>query len=360
MSKKGLFYIDRGLFIPCLILILINLITLFSLNINLFKNELLFVFVGLVVFFIFSQVHYKIPKLYGTPIYIISLILLVAVLIIGVETRGSLRWIEIFGFRFQFSEILKPFLGISLASYLAENSKRDVKSFAKVLLFMAPIAFLIFIQPDLGDALIYVFVTVLALVFAGFSWYYFAILISFFALITPLAWNFLHDYQKNRVLTFLDPSRDPLGKSYNAIQSMIAIGSGMFLGKGLGQGSQSGLRFLPERHTDFIFATISEQTGFIGSFLVIICFIFLFYRIIKISFNSNDKFSKFYSSICFFILLMQFFINVGMNVGILPIVGVTLPFVSYGGSSMLSNFILLGLLVSISRSIREDNVLEIG
>ncbi len=360
MSKRGLFYIDWGLFIPCIILILINLVTLFSLNINLFKNELLFVFVGLVVFFLFSQVHYKIPKLYGAPIYVISLILLVVVLIIGVETRGSLRWVEIFGFRFQFSEILKPFLGISLAGYLSGNSKRNIKNFAKILFLMAPIAFLIFIQPDLGDALIYVFVTIFTLIFAGFSWYYFTVLILIVVLTAPIAWNFLHDYQKYRVLTFLDPSRDPLGKSYNAIQSMIAVGSGMFLGKGLGQGSQSELRFLPERHTDFIFATISEQTGFVGSFLIVVCFIFLFYRIIKISLNSNDQFSKFYSAICFFILLMQFFINVGMNVGILPIVGVTLPFVSYGGSSMLSNFIMLGLLVSISRSIKEDNVLEIS
>ncbi len=360
MFKKGLFYFDLGLFIPSAVLILVNLITLFSLNTELFRSELIYVAVGFIVYLLFSFVNLGIARLYGKQIYIASLLLLLAVLIIGVETRGSLRWIEIFGFRIQFAEFLKPFLAISLSSFLILKKSVSLKNFVNVLLFMFPIAFLVFIQPDLGDALIYAVVTLLTLIFYGFPLVYFLGLLIVLALFAPLGWFFLHEYQKQRVLTFINPSSDPLGKSYNAIQSMIAVGAGMFLGRGLGQGSQSELRFLPERHTDFIFATISEQLGFIGSFLIIIAFIFLLYRIYKISINSNDKFAKIFSISCFFIILTQFFINVGMNVGILPVVGVTLPFVSYGGSSMLTNFIIIGLLTSIGKSQRQDKVLEIG
>lgn len=161
-------------------------------------------------------------------------------------------------------------------------------------------------------------------------------------------------------MTFLDPSRDPLGTSYNVIQSVIAVGSGMIMGRGLGQGTQSGLRFLPERHTDFIFATISEQLGFIGTIIILVCFAFLLYRVFKIFLNSEEGFSKNFSAIVFFSFLIQIFVNIGMNVGIIPVVGVTLPFVSYGGSSLLSNFIFLGFLSSIVRSTKDKNVLEIS
>ncbi len=360
MFKKGLFYFDWGLFIPACVLILVNLTTLFSLNKELFKNEIIYIVVGFVVYLLFSYVNLGIAKLYGKQIYIASLLLLFAVLVIGVETRGSLRWIEIFGFRIQFAEILKPFLAISLSSFLILKKSISLKNFVNILLFMFPVAFLVFIQPDLGDALIYIIVTLLTLFFYGFPFVYFLGLLIIFLLLAPIGWFFLHEYQRQRVLTFIDPARDPLGKSYNAIQSMIAVGAGMFLGRGLGQGSQSELRFLPERHTDFIFATISEQLGFIGSSLIIIAFAFMLYRIFKISSSSNDKFAKLFSISCFFILLTQFFVNVGMNIGVLPVVGVTLPFVSYGGSSMLTNFIILGLLASIGKSQKSNKVLEIG
>jgi rod shape determining protein RodA len=169
----------------------------------------------------------------------------------------------------------------------------------------------------------------------------------------------LHDYQKQRILTFLNPGSDPLGTSYNVIQSVIAVGSGMFAGRGLGQGTQSGLRFLPERNTDFIFATISEQLGIVGSVIVLICFILIIYRIYIIFQKSDDKFCKIFAAIVFFSFLIQLFVNIGMNTGILPIVGVTLPFISSGGSSLLSNFIFLGFLSAISRSSKANDVLEI-
>ncbi len=222
------------------------------------------------------------------------------------------------------------------------------------------IIFFIYLQPDLGNAIIIGFVAVLTLVLVGFPllWFVGGLFVS--GLMLPVVWHFLHDYQRQRILTFINPTMDPLGTSYNVIQSIIAVGSGMFFGKGLSQGTQSSLRFLPERHTDFIFATISENLGFVGSVLILVCFAFLLYRIFLIFLNTDDYFCKIFVGASFFLILVQFFINVGMNIGVMPVVGVTLPFVSYGGSSLLSNFILLGFLSSISDTLKDKDVLEIG
>lgn len=352
--------IDLGLVVPVLILLILSLTALFSVNVVFFKSQLIFAFLGILAFIFFSQVNYKVLQHFSTPIYIVSVSLLFLVLILGIESRGAIRWIEIAGFRIQFSEILKPFLAISLATFLAERKNYSFFSLLQVSALLSVVAALIFFQPDLGSSLIYVFVTVLTLVFFGYSLKFFAAGLALFTVMTPLIWVFLKDYQKDRILTFLDPARDPLGKSYNAIQSIIAVGSGEIFGRGLGQGTQSGLYFLPERHTDFIFATISEQLGFIGSSLILTCFAFILYRTFKISVNSEDAFSRIFSIVCFFIILVQFLLNVGMNIGLLPVVGITLPFVSYGGSSLLSSFIILGLISAVSKNTKEQpRVLEI-
>ena len=277
----------------------------------------------------------------------------------GIESRGAIRWIEILGFRFQLSEILKPFLAISLTGYLIEKKNNSFRSLINILLLLSPIALLIFFQPDLGDALIYTGVVFAVIIYQGFPFKYFLGLFLPALAIAPFAWKFLHDYQRQRILTFFEPSKDPLGNSYNVIQSVIAVGSGMIIGKGLGQGTQSGLRFLPERHTDFIFATISEQLGFMGALIILTCFAFLLYKIYKIYLNSDDSFCKIFSVIVFFSFLIQIFVNIGMNLGIVPVVGVTLPFVSYGGSSLLSNFIFLGFLSSVYKASKNKDVLEI-
>jgi len=357
--RNSLWNIDLGLVVPVFVLIVLSLTALFSINFNLFRNQLIFVLIGILAFIFFSQVNYKIIQLYGTPIYIVSLVLLILVLILGIESRGAIRWIEIAGFRIQFSEILKPFLAISLSSFLVNRKNYSFVSFFWIAIFLIIVASLIFFQPDLGSALIYVLVTILTLIFFGFPIKFFLAGFVFFAASLPLIWIILRDYQKDRILTFLNLTKDPLGTSYNAIQSIIAIGSGMLVGRGLGQGTQSGLSFLPERHTDFIFATISEQLGFIGSFLIVICFSILLYKIFRIMQNCEDSFCKIFIATSFFIILVQFFLNVGMNSGLLPIVGVTLPFVSYGGSSLLSSFILLGLISSVQKGAKERKVLEI-
>jgi rod shape determining protein RodA len=357
MNSKGL-GVDWFLVIPVGLLIIISLVTLFSLSLDFFKSQFIFLIISLLAFVFFSQANYKILDTYSKPIYITSLIVLVLVLFLGIESRGSMRWMEFLGLRVQFSEILKPFLAISFANYLANLRNYNFKSLLNTFLLLGPIAFLIFFQPDLGNALLYTGVVLATTIYFGFSLKYFAALFLPLLAVFPLVWKLLHEYQRQRVLTFLDPGKDPLGTSYNVIQSVIAVGSGMLMGRGLGQGTQSGLRFLPERHTDFIFATISEQLGFIGTIIVLICFVCILYKIYTVFLNSDDKFSKIFAAIIFFTFLIQIFVNIGMNIGILPIVGVTLPFVSYGGSSLLSNFIFLGFLSAISKGRRQE-ILEI-
>ncbi len=356
--KKSLFDIDWGLIAPVIVLVILGLTTLFSVDLSLFKSQLLFFIIGIFAFLFFSQTNYKTIKIYATPIYVISIILLLIVLIVGAETRGSVRWLEFLGFRVQFSEILKPFLAISLSSYLSLRNNHSFKTLFIATCFLMPIFFLVFLQPDLGNALTYLMVAILTFIIFGFPLRFFFAGLIFASALSPIVWRFLHDYQKQRILTFLNPN-DPLGLSYNAIQSVIAVGSGMLAGRGLGLGTQSGLRFLPERHTDFIFATLSETLGMTGAILVVLTFAFLLYRIFIIFRNQEDLFGKLFSIVAFSLIFFQFFINIGMNIGILPIVGITLPFLSYGGSSLLSNFILLGILSAMNKPERSKRVLEI-
>ncbi|MEK7559303.1 MAG: FtsW/RodA/SpoVE family cell cycle protein [Patescibacteria group bacterium] len=354
--NRSYFRVDLSLLIPAVVLVILGISGIFSLNFDLFKLQIVFFFASILIFFFFSQVNYQNIKNLSIPIYIISIILLAVVLFVGTESRGSVRWIGFFGRGIQFSEILKPFLALALASFLAHKENYSVKNFLTILLLILPIFILIFLQPDLGNALIYFFTAILVLFSFGFPIRYLLTLFVLGAVSMPVFWQFLRTYQKQRVLTFLQLKVDPLGSSYNAIQSVIAVGSGMILGKGFGQGTQSILRFLPERHTDFIFATLSEELGLVGSVLIISTFSFLLYRILIISKKTNDSFIKIFSMSVFFLIAVQFFVNAGMNIGIVPIVGVSLPFVSYGGSSLVANFILLGFLSSMSKDVRKDTL----
>lgn len=354
--NRSYFRVDLGLLIPALVLVILGISGIFSLNFDLFKLQIVFFFSSIIVFFFFSQVNYQNIKNLSVPIYVASVILLAVVLFIGIESRGSVRWLGFFGRGIQFSEILKPFLALALASFLSQKENYSIKNFFITLLLIFPIFILIFLQPDLGNALIYLFTGVLVLFSFGFPVRYFLTLFVLGAVFMPVFWQFLRNYQKQRLITFFQLKVDPLGSSYNAIQSVIAVGSGMILGKGFGQGTQSILRFLPERHTDFIFATLSEELGLVGSLLIILSFSFLLYRIFIISRKTSDSFAKIFSMSAFFLIAVQFFVNTGMNVGIVPIVGVSLPFVSYGGSSLLANFILLGFLSSMSKDTRKDTL----
>lgn len=359
MNRGIFFYIDLRLLIPALLLLFLGLATLFSINTDLFKSQLLFVLISLVFFLFFSQLNYKAIQSYAVPIYLISIFLLALLLLVGIQSKGAVRWFDILGLRIQISEIMKPFLLISLSWFLAKRTS-TLRTFFLVFLFLAPILFLVYKQPDFGNAAILGMVALLSMIVYGISFAWIFLAFGAFALLLPFLWRFLHGYQQQRVVAFLNPTSDPLGTSYNAMQALIAIGSGMLAGRGMSQGTQSYLRFLPERHTDFIFATLAESLGFLGSLVVILCFALLLYRIFILFSNSEDRSDKIFSASAFFLILIQFFFNAGMNLGILPIVGTTLPFVSYGGSSLLSNFILLGLLSSIGRAAKKESVLEIG
>jgi rod shape determining protein RodA len=359
MNRRTLFNIDWGLLTPVIVLIILSLATLFSIDISLFKSQFIFLIIGIFAFLFFSQTNYETVRFYARPIYVISIFLLIIVLIVGTQTRGSVRWLDFFGFGVQFSEILKPFLAISLSAYLSSRDNYSLKTLFLAICLLFPIVLLVFLQPDLGNTLIYVLTAIIAFIVFGFPFRYFFSGLVTLLILSPVFWKLLHDYQKQRIFTFLNPD-DPLGLSYNAIQAVIAIGSGMLFGRGLGSGTQSMLRFLPEQHTDFIFATLSEELGIIGSILVIVAFIFLLYKIFIIFRAQDELFGKIFAAIAFSLIFLQFFVNIGMNIGILPIVGITLPFVSYGGSSLLSNFILLGILSSMSKETFSHKVLEIG
>jgi rod shape determining protein RodA len=359
MNKTFFAHIDWNLLIPALILVLMGLTTLFSVHVDFFRNQLIYFIFAFLIFIFFTNIDYSVFQHYAFPIYGISLIFLLLLLFLGIESRGAVRWVEIFGVSVQFSEVLKPFLALAFAAVLVKTDRSSLRSFILLLAIILPVPFLIIIQPDLGSGLIYLGVVLCTLLSFGFPWKWFGTGFAAFAISTPFLWHFLHDYQKKRMLTFINPTSDPLGISYNAIQSMIAVGSGGIGGKGLGEGTQSSLKFLPERHTDFIFATLSENLGLIGIMIVFVCFIFLLYRIYTIYTHTDELFYKILCICGFFLFLIQFFINTGMNMGMVPVVGVTLPFVSYGGSSLLSNFILLGFLSSISKNYSKLHALEI-
>lgn len=351
--------IDFWLLIPVAVLITISLFTLLSLNTAFFQSQFISLGIALTAFFVFSQINIEFLRTYRLPIYIVSLIVLGITLGIGIETNGAVRWVDIFGIRLQFSEITKPFLAVAFASLLADQPKANFKAFIKALAYIAPIFFLIYFQPDLGSAMLYLMVAVLTLLIVGYPFRWFFLMLVPVIVAAPVIWTKLHDYQRERILTFLNPQADPLGISYNSIQALIAVGSGAFFGKGMSEGTQSTLRFLPERQTDFIFATIAEGLGFVGAVLIVAALIVLCYRVFHIFNGTNNKFMKIFTASAFGFFLIPSFVNIGMNIGIVPIVGVTLPFVSFGGSSLLSNFIFLGLLSSISASEKHKNVLEI-
>ncbi len=361
MNKRTVFlHIDWLLVLPILILIVFSLTTLLSINGGFFRNQLLFSVIGGILFLFFSQINYRILQSYTVPIYIASFIILFLLLIIGLESRnGAARWITFFGFAIQFSELLKPLLIIAFSAFLTSRESTSFKKFALALLLLLPITFFIYRQPDLGNAIIYVLTAISMLIFYGFPLrWFFAGFIGFLVII-PTSWRFLHQYQRDRLLTFFHLTNDPLGTSYNAIQSIIAVGSGGFLGKGFGQGTQSALRFLPERQTDFLFATFSEMFGFAGSLIVIIAFVMLLYRLFILVQAAEDSFSKVFIAGAFSLMSIQFFVNIGMNIGIVPIVGVTLPFMSYGGSSFIANCVLLGFVSAMGYKHKEKQVLEI-
>ncbi len=352
---------DFTIVISSFLLLAISLIVLSSLDGALFRNQVLFASLGIFGFILFSLLNVRALKNIRLPFYIGALLLFILTFAIGSQVRGARRWIEIAGLTIQTSELVKPFLILAFASLLSQwRGKITLGRLILWSLFFSPIIFLLARQPDLGSVLVYLITFVFMLIAAGINMWYFWTGGFLFIISTPIVWRLLADYQKNRIITFLNPKHDPLGIGYNAIQSTIAVGSGLLLGRGLGKGVQSQLAFLPERHTDFIFATFSEQFGFAGALIVLALYFFLLLRILQIAKNCKSQFETYIALGVFTFILAQAFINIGMNMGIVPITGVTLPLLSYGGSSIISTLIALGIVNAIARDMRQkQNTLEI-
>lgn len=359
MNRFSIQRVDFSLLIPAVLLTAISLATLFSIDAGLFRQQLLFLFTGLFFYFLFLNIDYKFFTLYTKYIYALIILSFLTVLIFGTVVNGSKSWLIIFGVHLQIEELLKPFFIIVISYFLSYSKFPNITKYLAVIGISIPIIFLILRQPDTGTALMYIGTLIGMLLMYGFPLYYYFISMFVLAAPAPIILQFLKPYQKERLVTLINLTSDPFGSSYNAIQALISIGSGGFFGKGLGEGTQSVLRFLPERQTDFIFASISEGLGFLGGISIICLLCFLLYRIYKVSINTNDTYPYLIVMGVFFLILVQTVTNIGMNMGMMPIIGVTLPMVSYGGSSLVSNFILLGIVSSIGYEYKKRQTLEI-
>ena len=350
---------DFQILLAIFIVAILGLSMIWSLVPNLFVHQLIFVLIGLFFFFLFSRLDFRVFEHLSWIIYVTCLVFLVSTFLFGQVTRGSIRWIQIGNFTVQPSEIVKPFLVCFFASLLSKEEKLSFSRFVGVLILLSLPLFFIFKQPDLGSTLVVLFSFLGILLASNVSLSYVFTGLGFILVSSPVFWFFLKGYQKARVLSFLNPYLDPLGSGYHLIQSVITVGSGEIFGRGLGRGTQSHLAFLPEHHTDFIFASLSEELGFLGAILLIFCYFVILSRILKIAQTSPSTFGSLACFGIFSLFLFQIFVNIGMNMGILPITGVTLPLVSYGGSSVLATMISLGIVESIARAKKPEETIEI-
>lgn len=321
-------------------------------------NQLFYVLISLFLFLIFSFIDVNILFLLSPFIYVFNIIFLILPFIFGRVTRGAVRWIPLGSFTIQPSEIVKPFLALVSAIFW-EKSAFTFKRLFIFIFLISPIVFLIFLQPDLGSTLVVLSIFLGIILFLGIKFKQFLFLSIAFVLLIPLLWASLKDYQKFRLIHFVNPYSDPLGEGYNLIQAKITVGSGGIFGRGLGRGTQSHLAFLPERHTDFIFASLAEEFGFVGSSFVLLLYLFLILRIFKVAWRQKERLFFFLAIGLFSYLSFQIVVNLGMNVGLLPITGITLPLISYGGSSLLATMISLGILENLSSRGKEEKVIEI-
>ncbi len=298
--------------------------------------------------FFLAQIPPQTLRRWSPWLYSIGVSLLVAVLVMGVIGKGAQRWLDLGFMRFQPSELVKLAAPMMLAWFL--SSKPLPPNWKQVMLSLVLLAIpvgLIAKQPDLGTAILVASSGLFVLFLAGISWRFIISLGLLAAAAAPAVWYLMHDYQRRRVLTFLNPESDPLGAGYHIIQSKIAIGSGGLYGKGWLNGTQSQLEFLPERHTDFIFAVLGEEFGFIGVLVLLAIFLFIILRGLYMASQAQDSYSRLLAGALVLVFFVYLFVNMGMVSGILPVVGVPLPLVSYGGTSLVTLMAGFGMLMSI-------------
>ena len=356
--------------------------------------------VGLILALIIARCRYEVLVSWKWVIYVLTNISLIAVQVIGTSALGAQRWINVGGFHIQPSEFAKVGLIITLGAILSSKPKVKLFDFFQVLIVTAIPWLLVFLEPNLGTSLIFGVITIGMLYWgninpgllillispifsivlynlyfpAWVAWITLMALIAWRSLpwgwlwvpivaginiasgnIAQILWNLLKDYQKDRLTGFLNPEQDPLGTGYHLIQSRIAIGSGQLFGRGLYQGTQTQLNFIPEQHTDFIFSAIGEELGFIGCIFVLLAFWFICLRLVIIAYTAKDNFGSLIAIGVLSMLIFQVFVNIGMNIGLAPVTGIPLPLLSYGRSALLSNFIALGLVESVANCRSKKN-----
>lgn len=345
-------HVDLPLLSGVLLLCLIGLLVLYSAagaNIEFTLRQALRMCLGLVVMLGIAQVTPPQLERWSLWIYLLCLALLALVMLVGHTGKGAQRWLDLGFFRFQPSELMKLAVPMMVAWLLAkENLPATLaRNMAACVVIIAPVI-LIMEQPDLGTAMLVLCAGVSVIFIAGMSWKLLLGLFLLAASAIPVLWHFLHDYQRRRVLTFLDPEQDPLGAGYHIIQSKIAIGSGGMYGKGWLNGTQSHLEFLPERTTDFIFAVFSEEFGFMGAVLLLSIYLFVIARGLAIAASAQQTYGRLLAAGLAFTFFISVFINIGMVTGQLPVVGVPLPLISHGGTSIVTLMVTFGILMSIN------------
>jgi rod shape determining protein RodA len=354
--------VDWILFLATLPLLTAGLISMLSMaggNNYFFYRQLVWAGVGFLVFFIFSFIDWRFLRKSEILVlfFLLGLLFLSALLIFGRTIRGTVSWFQLGLFSLEPVEPFKLVLILILAKYFSRRHIEiaNIKHIVVSGLYMIVPAILVFFQPDVGSALIIFLIWLGMIMVSGINKKHLLLLFIVLLIIFSISWFFLlKPYQKARIITFLNPFKDVRGAGYNALQSTIAVGSGRILGKGIGYGSQSRLGFLPEHETDFIFAAFSEEWGLIGVFFVFVFYGIIIWRILRNAYFGESNFEVLFGIGLAILLIAHFSINVGMNIGLLPITGVSLPFMSYGGSNLMTVFAGLGILMGMRRYIRSS------
>jgi rod shape determining protein RodA len=361
MRKLSFFKLDSTLVVTLFFLICFGLAAIYSVALGQgrgeflnFQKQLVWLAVGFMVMIVLANFDYHRLDRFRWIFYGIGVFLLLLVLTpLGSVIKGSKGWFDMGFFSFQPVELMKIILIIVLAgvcSVYARTAHKLRQMFLIGLIVLLPFG-LVLLQPDFGSGMV-LFCIWLASFFlvAKKKWHIFLV-IGLIVATLSISWMFIfQDYQKARIMTFLDPSLDPSGSGYNVKQSIIAVGAGRLMGRGLGFGSQSQLKFIPESQTDFIFAVIAEEWGFVGMSFIIIFYVIIFYRLYKIAITAQDDFGLFFTLLVAALIFIHVFINVGMCVGLLPVTGISLPFVSYGGSFLVTMLVLIGIVLNINKS----------
>ena len=361
---KKYWKLDWVITVSVILLLSISLLMLYSMApdksasmVN-FKKQLFSAALGVFLMVVVSFYDYRMLVRYSSKFYFAIVVLLSAVIFFGTTVRGHTGWLGIGSYRFQPVEIAKIILIIFLAGFFSQKKNQlgiVVRIIASTVLIFIPL-FLILRQPDFGSSIIIIGIWGIMLSVSGVNKKNLAALAILGVITCGTTWFFLKSYQKDRIMNFIEPDRDPQGSGYNAIQAMVAVGSGSVFGKGLGHGSQSQLNFLPEKHTDFIFAVISEELGFLGASFLLVVLTVLLYRIKETAKKARDNFGYLLAVGVLAMIFLQTFVNIGMNIGIVPITGVPLPLVSYGGSSLVVVLVSLGIVQGVyARRIKSND-----